>query len=294
MQVVFHLGAHCTDEDRLLKCVLKNQDMLRADGIAAPGPGKYRAVLREAVLKLRGAPAPLVMQDQVQDKIMGEGQRAERLVFSNQSFLCATDKVFQQGKLYALAGERAQWLSQVFPDDEIELFLGIRNPATFVPAVYGRCKGLGFDDFLSGADPRAMRWSEVVADIRRAVPRAVLTVWANEDTPLLWTQLLAELSGLDPDAAARLEGADDFLASIMSASGMARMREYLAEHPPVNEIQRRRVLAAFLDKFALEEEVEMELDLPGWTELLVEEITEDYEEDLFRLERMPGVDFITP
>ena len=59
-------------------------------------------------------------------------------------------------------------------------------------------------------------------------------------------------------------------------------------------MQKRRVIAAFLDKFALDEEIEEELDMPGWTEELVAELTEVYDEDVLAIQRIPGVTVLTP
>ena len=36
MRIVYHLGAHCTDEDRLVRCLLKNRAVLAEAGIAVP------------------------------------------------------------------------------------------------------------------------------------------------------------------------------------------------------------------------------------------------------------------
>lgn len=62
----------------------------------------------------------------------------------------------------------------------------------------------------------------------------------------------------------------------------------------MTEMQKRRVMVAFLDKFAIEDEIEEELDLPGWTDELVDELTDTYEEDCFSLSRIPGVTVIAP
>ena len=40
--------------------------------------------------------------------------------------------------------------------------------------------------------------------------------------------------------------------------------------------------------------VEEEVDLPGWTEPLVDQLTEQYEEDIFEISRIPGVTFLSP
>ncbi len=80
----------------------------------------------------------------------------------------------------------------------------------------------------------------------------------------------------------------------MSSQGLSRFKDYLNEHPGMSEIQKRRVIAAFLEKFGLEDELEEELDLQGWTEELVQSLTEAYDEDVFLIERIPGVTLITP
>jgi hypothetical protein len=54
------------------------------------------------------------------------------------------------------------------------------------------------------------------------------------------------------------------------------------------------VITAFLDKFAIEDMVEEEFDLDGWTNPLIEQLTEQYEEDLFTINRIPGVELLAP
>lgn len=291
LQAVYHLGVHCTDDDRLLKCLLQNKDKLASDGIIVPNPKKYRDILREAMITLRGKPAPIEMQEQVLDAAL-DNDDADRIIFSNPAFLCAPARILQNGRLYSQADEKSQWLSQILPGAACEFHIGIRNPATLIPAVFNKCKVNDFADFLGGVDPFELLWSDVIARIRSANPDAAITVWCNEDTPLIWPEILREMSGHDPFL--KLDGTDDFLATIMTKAGLKRLQDYLADNPPANEMQRRRVVAAFLDKFALEDEVEEELDLPGWTEELVEDMTEIYEEDLFAVERIEGVHVITP
>ena len=75
---------------------------------------------------------------------------------------------------------------------------------------------------------------------------------------------------------------------------MTRLEAFLADHPGATEIQKRRIYAAFLDKVAIEDAIEEELDLPGWTVDMVNRMTEIYDEDVFRIERIPGVTLITP
>ena len=79
----------------------------------------------------------------------------------------------------------------------------------------------------------------------------------------------------------------------MSKEGMQRFAAYLKSHPDMTEIQKRRVISAFLDKFALEE-IEEELDLAGWTEDLMDDMTDVYDEDMLEVQRIPGITLIAP
>ena len=72
------------------------------------------------------------------------------------------------------------------------------------------------------------------------------------------------------------------------------MRGYLAHNPPPNVTQRRRIVSAFLDKFAQPERIEMTFALPGWTEDMVAQMTETYERDMAYIATLPGVICLTP
>ncbi|MEP1930172.1 MAG: hypothetical protein ABJJ37_02730, partial [Roseibium sp.] len=131
-----------------------------------------------------------------------------------------------------------------------------------------------------------------IRQIRQQVPSIRMTLWCNEDTPLLWSEIIREMAGLSFDA--EIEGAYDLLAEIMSKEGMRRFEAYLSAHPVMTEIQRRRVIAAFLGKFALEDQIEEELDVAGWTEELVAELEGIYDEDVAEISQMHGVHMIMP
>ena len=56
MQLVLHAGAHFTEEDRLLRCLLNNKGDFSKRGVAVPGPGKYRSLLRDTIAAMVDAP----------------------------------------------------------------------------------------------------------------------------------------------------------------------------------------------------------------------------------------------
>ena len=291
MQIVYHIGANCTDQDRLLKSILKNSETFAQQGVKVPGPGKYRRLIRETIQALEGNQPANDTREILLDAILDDEQ-CNRLVMSHSQFMCVHRRVFESGVFYALAETKLEGLASLFPDDEIEIFLGLRDPATYLPAIFGDSPVESFSDFMRGVDPLDLRWSDLVARIRKILPNANLTVWCNEDTPLIWAQLIREVAGVDP--LTKITGGFDLLSAIMSAEGMKKFVTYLKSNPPQTEQQKRRIIAAFLEKYAIEGEVEEEIDIPGWTDATVAQLTANYEEDIYRIERIEGVNFIAP
>jgi hypothetical protein len=291
MQLILHTGAHFTEDDRLTKCLLRNRDDFAKRGVSVPGPSTYRRLMRDTLNALDGvSPSPEARE--VLLDAMVDDDTADRLILSNPHLFGAPRAAIQQGRLYPKAVEKLLAISRLFPQDEIEMFMAIRNPATFLPTAFKQSPKPDIDRFIGNVPPQNIRWSELFQRIREEIPRVSVTAWCSEDSPLIWAQIIREMAGLEHGE--KIIGGFDLLSSIMSRAGMKRFRAYLKEHPTMNEIQKRRVIAAFLDKFAIEDEIEEELDLPGWTMNLVDEVTEAYDEDVFEIQRIPGVNLIMP
>lgn len=291
MQVVFHLGAPCTDDDQLIMSLLKNRPRLAQDGIVVPPPGRYRSVIRDTSRALKGQPATADIQDALLDAIADEDQ-IDRLILSDPRFICINRLVVQGAQIWPTIDRLTNNLRALFPEAATEFFIGMRDPGTLIPALFQSSRFSDFREFTENMQPHAVAWSEMLHRLRMAQPDAGITVWCNEDTPLIWGQILREMAGCDPNT--EIEGEDDLVEAIMDPAGFQRMKAYLAAHRPENRVQRRRIVAAFLDKYALEEEVEEVLDLPGWSEALLAELAESYDEDMAMVARIPGVTLLTP
>lgn len=291
MQIVFHIGANCTDGDRLVRSLVKNKATMESQGIQIPPPAKYRRLVRETIQNLAGASPSEGTRDILIDAICNTDS-AKRLVMSNSTFISPPLKVFENGTFYGQLEMKIRALTLLFPTDELHLGLAVRNPATFIPALWQQSRRRTFDQFMDGVDPLSLRWADIIARIQCTAPDASLTVWANEDTPLIWAEILRRLIGADPQTP--LDGEHDLVQSIMTPAGMKRFESYLRTHPPQGAVQLRRVIAAFLDKYAIADEIEEEVDLPGWDARLVDEMTRHYEDEISRIPAMPGIDFISP
>lgn len=290
MHVVYHLGAPCTDGDGLIKSLLKNRTRLARAGIVVPPPGLYRPMLRDAARALGGHAATAEQQDALLEALAGDGP-VQRLVVSDPRLVCINRLVVQGAQIWPMIGRQTEQLRGLFPDDVAAFFIGMRDPATLIPALFRASRFTDFEEFTENMQPHAVAWSEMLHRLRATHPGAPITVWCNEDTPLIWPAVLREVADVDPMV--RLDGGYDVIESIMAPEGFRRMLTYLDTHPPQTEVQHRRVMAAFLDKFAIEERLDEEIDVPGWTEELMDDLSAGYEEDVHEISRMAGVTVIS-
>ncbi|MCL3880763.1 hypothetical protein [Marivita sp. GX14005] len=293
MQIALHTGLHETGADRLLRTLLRNRDGVRPMGVAVPGPGKYRRLISEWLNALGAEiPAPGTREVLLDAMLDEDGGHVDRLILSHENLFSVPKIAFQGGVAYRRAPRRLRALADVFAPDEIEIFIALRSPVTLLPALLATTPHQTLETLLGGLDPAELRWSELMARITQAVPGVPITVWCDEDSPLIWGQVVREMLGVEPSYP--LIGAYSRLADIMTQDGMSRFRAYLGERPGIPEIQLRRIMEAFLDKYADETKIEDELDLPGWDAAFVQEMSDRYEEDMFDLSRLPGVTLITP
>lgn len=287
MQIVIHLGAHCTDEDRLLEALFANQKPLYSMGIAVPGPARYRPLLREALAKLRGEAATPDMSNALIRHILGNA-KPHTLILASDGFVCAPRFVLGQRRIYPMIGDRVKALSGLFPEHEVRFSIGMRNPATLIPALHDAMEAeIGFDRLTAPLDLMALRWSETLQTMRKAVPEARITTWCNEDSPLLWPEILRAVS--DHPAKLHLTGTLKILEPLLKPGGIDRLSAYLQERPGLDPPARRKIIGIFLEKFGDPAALEESYDLPGWSESVIWELTRAYEMDMERIADIPQV-----
>lgn len=292
MIISMHIGAHGTNGAQLMRSLLKNKDVLAQHSIVVPAPARYRDLLPKVMKMVKSERASLDTQDMLLSQILDTDDCA-RVVLSYEDVICMNARIFEKGEFYTKANFKLPWLRNVFADHPVEFIIGMRNPATFIPETFSNCgDNISYLEFLNGADLEAIRWSDLLERIRDACPDVGITCFAYEDTPIIWSQVMREMAGIGPMVP--IAGGLDMLATIMKREGMKRLRTYLHTHKPQNEVQRRRILEAFLAKYVDEAALEDEIDLPGWDAALVNRLTDIYEADLLHIETMEDVHFIAP
>ena len=227
MQYVFHIGAHGTDAERLMVALRKNLVRLSELEVSVPRPRIYRNLLRIEAQRLQGQATTDEDRGVILAQILGS-TKPDRVVFNHDRFLGDGLHTISDGMLYPQA-HNTNWLRALFPEDQVDFALAIRNPATWVPTMFSIYGGdRTFAEFLNETDPRDLSWADMVQRILTANPGSNIILWCNEDLPLIWPEVLRLVADLEDDEV--LDGDTDILAEIMQPEGLTRLKEYLASH----------------------------------------------------------------
>lgn len=182
-----HLGAHKTATTHIQNCLTRHAPRLRQAGIAYIGPRE----LRDGTLELPGA---------LEQGVGGFGRRrafrralaahagaAGRILISEENILgVAHDpRMIRECRFYPRGHVRVSRLLRTIGAEGATLFLALRDPASYLVSAYSQRLFSGrvesFEEFIDGADPVRMRWSDLVARLLEAQPGVRLVVWCYEE-----------------------------------------------------------------------------------------------------------------
>lgn len=291
MQIVFHCGVHGTDLYRMVKTLMQNRDWLLANGIEPLTPNKHREVFGDALSVLKGGTATPEMEQVMLDAIL-DSDHPRRVICSTPTFLGKADRAISAEGLYATAGEKLAALANLFPSAEAEFFLALKNPATLLPFIFAQEGSGDYDKVMAGLPPERLRWAPAIRRIQAAIPGRRLVLWCHEDTPLIWPEVVRRVATMPNDVP--LKAGLQVLADLLQPAGMQMVRDELAKQERLTVESRRAIFSAALAQHALPDQIELDIALPGWTQDLVDEISDLYDEDVAQIAALPGVEFITP
>jgi len=280
-----------TDDTRILKCLLPNRDMLAEMGTYVPPLHAYRGTFRDIILHAEDPDFIEIFHDSIMPP-PAQAAQIGRIVLTNQHFFGTPKMGVAKGVLYNAAVNRIYATMAALPDAELEFYFCIRDLASFLPEMMMAGNYESMQDMLGETQLGQIRWAEMIANLRNSFPFMPMTIWCNEDLPFVWGEVIRDMAGLNPTAAFR--GEFKLLTEIMAPEGLKRLEQYVEAQPNIPEAQKRRVIAAFLDKYAIDEAIHAELELPGWTEEIQDYLSAIYEEDVETIGQIPGVSLITP
>lgn len=290
MQVAIHAGAAFTDEGLVLRSLQRNTGALHQNGASVFGPRRYRQIFEPAF-------AAIENQDEIGAAMemlragLRSAPKVDRLIYSCASFAGDVGNALDDGQLYPNAGRRMELLEKSFPDHEIELCMGFLSPGRFIPKALMSLPEQSRLDKMRSTDISCLSWISMVEDIRDLAPNVKITLWSNEDAPLIWGDIVRAIAALPSDNT--LVDEFDLLLSLLDDSGKSKGLALIDQSLEQDE-HLRDDLATVLEEHAKTELTTEELDLPDWSMEIVDAFAELYAQDMDRLESMPGVQVLKP
>ena len=177
----------------------RNLNLHHQNKIALPLPKNYRRPLRQRMMQSNHTAPYADPNDILLDVFLnGEPEECRTLYMSIPGFFGAPKETIQNNARYSQEIRNLVRFVELFPEDQTHLFLALRNPATFIPAMMTEAKTDNLNFIMNKSDPRALRWSYVLKSIRQRFPALPMTIWCTEDTPLIWGQLMRLVGGFSP------------------------------------------------------------------------------------------------
>ncbi|MDP0926498.1 hypothetical protein Q0601_04870 [Paracoccus onubensis] len=291
MKLAFHIGVHGTDGDRLLKTLKENNDELLRQGTEIVPPERHSEFLDQTLMQLQGGTATNEIEALLLDSLLVT-EDPQRAIFSSTSFLGAVGRIVGQPGFYWQLGTRAASLVNLFPNHDVEIFAAIRNPATLLADMLPQFWGGDYAKFMQGHPPEALRWREPARQLVQAVQGRRVVLWCHEDAPLIWPEITRLIGDVDPDIP--MKATMLYMQELLDAQAFQNLRETLGAQDRLSVAARREICARFLQDHAKADALEQEIDMPGWTQDLVDRMTENYYQDVAEITVMPGVEFIMP
>lgn len=291
MQMVFHVGVHGTDGDRLLKTLLNNRAWLMNHQTEVVTPNRHRGLFEDALMSLNGGQATPEMVQIMLDAVL-ETENPQRVLFSSPTFMGAVGRAVSKEGLYTQIGSRCAALANLFPDAETEFFVAIRNPATLIPDILPLFAGGGYHNLMQGQHPLDLRWRDAIRRLVVAAQGRRIVVWCHEDVPLIWPEVVRLMADMPLDAP--LAGGLTYLQELLTDEGNAQLKSEISDRDNLTIMQRRMISSHMLSRHARQDELEMQIDLPAWTQELVDQVTQNYRNDVGEIAVLPGVEFILP
>lgn len=291
MQVVIHAGAAFTDGGQLLESLLANKVALAQQGIAALTPHDCRQFVKIMSDSLAQGTPVQDAQASLGD-VLPDAPGMERVVLSSEKFFGPRRAALQQGQIYPFGGNRTAYTAQLLPDCQTEIFVGLVNPGSFIPKILMSLHETQRQAILGSTDLSCLSWLSMIEDLHDMAPDVQLTLWANEDTPLIWGDIMRAMAGVPDEFALQEEYA--LLSSLLTETGKFQLLEHIRQEKLQDAQARRDRLAKIFEDHAQPEQIEEELDLPGWSAEIIGAFSELYQQDLATIQTMPNIRFLKP
>jgi len=284
------IGAHQIGLEHVTKHLEANRELLEQNGILYPSFKDMDAAMWPAIKALRNKKDDAYTLPRLVETL-SNGKKYDRVVIVRPSISGPPNRPIKDDGFYPRGATETGQLAKLIGAEDIRFFLGIRNPANFLPSCYNLAFAedhrLVLPEFVQLSDPYALRWSDYIQRVQGDESEMPLNVWSFEDYPYIWRSVLQGITGLPNKE--DLVATEAQMTREVSIKGIGLMREYLRQHPPTSREMFDKIFEKFIERHpAFDGETVPDV----WPEALVETLTDSYDDDLYYIERMENVNFI--
>lgn len=291
MQIILHCGVYSSDTGLLFEALQKNLGNAVPLRTQVIDPEVTRVVLRKLMRAGRDGHLPDNARD-ILFEVADVRDDTERLILASPAALGTYRDLVAPQVFFPNAVDYLQVVRQIFANDDMAISYAMRNPATLLSSVVRDAKAPNLEQITGPADPMQLRWSELAARLRQAMPDVHMTIWYNEDIPLIWSEILRIMLDLPDDTPLTMAHAPMF--KLLQPDDIQKFEDYIAKHPGMIPAQERRVITTFVEKMARPEMIEEEIGIDGWTQDYVDDLTRHYEADQPMVQAVADVRLILP
>lgn len=278
------IGAGFDTSSELLWSLRRDSRTLMPQHILAPRPKSYRDRLALRARELQGA---ALTTDELCELIALQPKDLETAHIVLRDTLMMDDPagLYDGDRWFPNLGQEVSWMRSLFAPAEVDLLITMRNPALILSDARATDPQGAMAQQMP--NPFDLSWAAILSDLRRHCPKARITTWRAEEQPFIWHKIIMAATGLT--SASALTTTLEPLDALLEDEGMDRLRSYLNSHPNLSDDLRTKVLAIFINRYGRSEAFEDELNIPGWSPELQEEMERQYATDVEAVAAMDGI-----
>jgi hypothetical protein len=268
-----HFGVPYFFGDQLIRTLRTSQEKYPEDDVFVPDPDSYRQVLgRKAAGELGGTLLPM----EEEHLVKALKPEVKNLILSFNALFGGPATLIKQGALYPMAVERLSSALKLFPNKDPRLTLTVANPGVMISSLISE----GHIKTSSPEQAACMRplWYDLVESLSEAFPDMPITIAPMEDSHVTWPILLHKIQDLPEDRGAA--GSLAMAMNILTPHGREVLTESVNATPLTQIGQLIALIEMAVNTYCDPKCLEKEIDLPGWTQEVIDDFDVLYEQDI--------------
>lgn len=268
-----HVGAPYYFGDNLIETLMAIQKAEKDPRISIPHPDHYQGIItRKASGEMGGYFTPVELEN-LTNTLKPD---CENLILSFSSLLGGMTAMFDGDVIYPDATDRVAFIRKLFPNKTIRITLTVANPMTILA-------GMLMEKHPVAVDPKDISrinplWCEMIKSLSDHFPEIDFAVCPMEEAHVTWSCLLRRMLSWNDNRA--VPGSLNMALCLLSNHGRRVLKETLESSPPRNENELANTIEMVCDSYADPRAIELEVDLPGWDQDIINRCDDVYQEDI--------------